>query len=478
MKIKLYFRFKPQNSKVALKLGQESLLLAVLKDTKKGQQLFLKEIKAPLRNPQVVSRELKAVFSQQGLSKEQVSLVIPRHLAIVRFLHLPSTDEKEINSMAEIEAMKQIPYRIQDLITGKRIIEKQADGYSAVLSAAVEASQLKPFLDILDQAGIKPEKITLSSEALFAWYSALPDSLKTSREKTIALISLDPDYIDIVILENQKIRFTRGFVYNSSQDKLSPAIDEIKKSLLTYQRQASRQLNQAMLTGAQNLVDTVFKALQPELEVKLQLVSQNAGLEAIQEPKPDFKLVSFAGLAGLVLKGQEAEINLLPQEMAKSFGQKALRRDLSKVLFLLFLTTAALVLILAKQVWDKSTYLKLLNAKLELIEPQVIKAKAMRENIKVIRSQIEQKPLAIEALSEVYKAAPQQIKLNLFDYKSGGFLSLKGTADSLNQVIYFVANLDQSPYFENVRIKYTAQRKTGSNQAVDFELAADLISKF
>ena len=77
------------------------MLLAALKDTKKSQELFLKEIKTPLRDSQTVSRELEAVFSAQGLSKDEAALIIPRHLAIARFLNLPSADEREINSMVE-----------------------------------------------------------------------------------------------------------------------------------------------------------------------------------------------------------------------------------------------------------------------------------------------------------------------------------------------------------------------------------------
>jgi len=451
------------------------LRLAALKYGKKQPELFLAEIQLLPQAPTAVSEQLKSVFAERNLPVDKVSLVIPRHLAIVRFLNLPSTDEREVASMVQIESLKQIPYRIQDAVIGQRIIEKQVDGYSTVLAAATELGQVKPYLDILNQAGISPEKITLSSEAIFMWYLSLPDKLKATSADTVALINIDCDYIDVVILEKEKIKFNRGFIYSSHvPDKLYEAAEEIIKSVSTYQRQAGRHLNKMIVTGAQSLVEPISKLLKPAFEINLQLIRQDEVLTPIQEPKPDFSQASFAGILGLVLKNQEAMINLLPREIANGRRQKAFKKELTKFFSLLFCAITALSLVAAKQVWNRYSYIRMLNSKLELIAPEVTKAKAMRENIKVIRREIEQRPLAIEVFSEVYKAAPPQVKLNLLDYKSGEFLLLKGTAGSLEEIISFVSSLNESPYFENVRIKYTTQRKTQAQATVDFEVAADL----
>ncbi len=49
-------------------------------------------------------------------------------------------------------------------------------------------------------------------------------------------------------------------------------------------------------------------------------------------------------------------------------------------------------------------------------------------------------------------------------------LVLKGNASSMNNVIGFVSLLENSPLFENVKVRYTTQRPNEGSTAIDFEI--------
>ena len=159
MKIKKYLKFKSEKTQVFLEIGSSFIKLVIARvcDGESVYSLIKEEISSSAEEQ--ISAQLKDIFNSHKLPKRGVFLNIPRNLVVARFLNLPSTDDKEIKDMVNIEALKQIPYKGEDIITGHKVIERLTDGYSDVLFAAAENEIINRFVNILQKSGIKPEKI-------------------------------------------------------------------------------------------------------------------------------------------------------------------------------------------------------------------------------------------------------------------------------------------------------------------------------
>jgi len=84
-------------------------------------------------------------------------------------------------------------------------------------------------IDILNKAGLScPKSLSLSSEALFLWYVLA----RSDRIGNTMLVNLDLDHIDIDIIEEDKLVFTRGIAYGArDHKKLDKISAEIKYRL-------------------------------------------------------------------------------------------------------------------------------------------------------------------------------------------------------------------------------------------------------
>ncbi len=71
---------------------------------------------------------------------------------------------------------------------------------------------------------------------------------------------------------------------------------------------------------------------------------------------------------------------------------------------------------------------------------------------------------------------PPQIYLALYTYEEDR-VDLKGTATVLSDVFKFVTILENSPYFQNVEVRYATKRKIGDQELVDFEISCPLSAK-
>lgn len=472
MKIKKYLKFKSEKTQVFLEIGSSFIKLVIARvcDGESVYSLIKEEISSSAEEQ--ISAQLKDIFNSHKLPKRGVFLNIPRNLVVARFLNLPSTDDKEIKDMVNIEALKQIPYKGEDIITGHKVIERLTDGYSDVLFAAAENEIINRFVNILQKSGIKPEKIVLSSESLLLWSIGLIEKAKLDSSGTIALINVDSGYIDIDIVEEKKLKFSRAFLSEPASE--GEAVVQIKKSLDTYQRQKDHHINRIIISGAKERIDKLLPLLTEVVSITTEAVAQVDSLALSSKGESNLNDTSFLGLLGLSLRPEEVEINLLPQSMIEDNQLNKLRRDFSKIFILAVLIGLISGAIATKETVDKSRRLKAINSKLQAISPIAIKAMAMRENVKVIKRELQQRPLAVEVLAEVYKSAQANLQLNLFDYRRQESLVLRGSAPSLNVIIAFVSKLDESDYFYDVKIGYTRKRATPGNKLTDFEIISNL----
>jgi Tfp pilus assembly PilM family ATPase len=113
-----------------------------------------------------VSGAISKVFRDLKLNKNTVILCIPRHLATVRILELPSIDPKEIADMIDLQIGKQTPYAKEEIVFSHRIIDAEREGYTKAMLVIAKHSLIKERLVTLEKVGIDARRVCLSSEGV------------------------------------------------------------------------------------------------------------------------------------------------------------------------------------------------------------------------------------------------------------------------------------------------------------------------
>jgi Tfp pilus assembly protein PilN len=83
-------------------------------------------------------------------------------------------------------------------------------------------------------------------------------------------------------------------------------------------------------------------------------------------------------------------------------------------------------------------------------------------------------PLAI--ISQLQKAIPQEIAINMLGLDEKDAITLRGQAFQLSDVFKFVTSLEKAGVFKDIQTKYTRKRKLKDREITDFELSFQLAS--
>jgi Tfp pilus assembly PilM family ATPase len=461
---------RPEKTALSLEICEGHVKLCEAAFFKRRPPVFRFLMKETSGEPGEVSKAITNLFETHNLTARSVFLNIPRHLVMARIFHLPSVNDEEIKNMIKMEAAKQVPYRDEDIVTGYRVIEKFKDGYSDVLLAISQAGTINRFVGIIRGANLAVEKIALSSETLFLWYSTILKK-STGDAGNIGLIDMGTKYIDVDIIEKGNLVFARAFSYDPfNPEAMRKIADEIGKSVTIYQRERNLKLDKIFISGAEFKSRMIEAALKEETTIPIETIAQAEGITLAESAEKPLGEASFIELVGLSLKAGEAKIDLLPGKMKGDKEFLSFRKAVTRTLILASSVALVLFGLAAQKIFDKTRLIRLINARIKVMEPRVLKAKRMRDDLKIIKNELQKKPLAIDVLSEVYKITPGEISFNLLDYESDKSLVLRGNAPSLDRIITFLTILEDSPYLENVKLKYTTKRTARGAQKTDFEI--------
>lgn len=429
----------------------------------------------PSREPDAIAEIIKDFFQSSGSMGRKIQLNIPRHLVTARSLKIPSIDDDEIGKIIKIESLKHLPYSDENVIYGYRIIEKLEDGYSKVLLVIAQANIIKSYTDVLKAAGLRgPQSLSLSSEALFLWYMLV---MGEEEKVNVMLVNLDSDHIDIDIIEKDKLVFTRGVAYGFDDPKKKDRIaEQIKISLHTYQKESSKTVNRVILTGKATDIEKFEPILAKELKLPVEIINQVKNIPMNENIKEGDIDASYAELLGLSLRPEEIKINLLPEDVREETRMIMAKNNLVTAVFLVAILAMMACGIFLKKLHDKDIYLSVINAEVKKIDPKVITAKKMLKDMNIMRELMSRKPLAVDIVSEIYGITPSGIFLSMLNFDSNESVTVRGNAPTLSEVFKYVSILENSHYFEGVKVKYANKRTSGNKEIADFEIES-LLSK-
>ncbi|MDD4954344.1 MAG: PilN domain-containing protein, partial [Candidatus Omnitrophica bacterium] len=187
--------------------------------------------------------------------------------------------------------------------------------------------------------------------------------------------------------------------------------------------------------------------------------------------------LSLNALAGVALAGEEKGLSfILPEiQIKKSIRDKT--RELiivgSFTVYILFLSCA----IFLGKIYNQQAYLRRLTQNYGRIERQMGDLMEQSKKIRFIKDYLSQRRLPMLAISQLQRMVPDNMLVNFMSISQDYAITLRGQAVDLADVFKFIANLEKSNYFYDIKTKNTRKKKVKNEEVTDFELAIKLREK-
>ncbi|MDD5072491.1 MAG: pilus assembly protein PilM [Candidatus Omnitrophica bacterium] len=433
----------------------------------------------PSNDVKAASEALSKILKNFNIKPKETVLVIPRQSVTTKTLSLPSHDPAEIEEMAGFQAIKQIPYPKEEITYGVSPIETTAEGYSKVMLVICHKDMVERPLEVMRSCGFSPSKVTLSSIGILNWLRMDPDFMARAGAAPVIVVECDKSATDIVIADKEKVIYTRGLTFGSGggADYIERLKEEITRTLVTFEKESlTLKPVKAVFTGYLPGMEAHKESLENAMGIKVEFRDAfkvfPSGVP--ERSRPFTSTGSFASLIGNAAGPDR--VDLLPGRFKVARSVKIRRNEAMVSLSLAAAVLILLSLVVVNKLHQKEELLRVLELRLKKTAPSAQEIGRKKELADIVRSESSQRARPLLILNEFYRIAPPSINLALYKYDEGR-VDIKGTSSALSEVFRFVKLLDDSPYFENVEVKYAAKRKTPQAEFVDFEISCPLSGK-
>ena len=377
------------------------------------------------------------------MEKVKDILIVPRYMAVLRFLEFPSIDLSEISNMAEFQALKELPYQRDEIIIGLRDMGSYKKGFSYIMLVIVKKQLVE---DMMKARKTRPENIRLGTEILYLYM--LKKGI-AKQDKTNLIIDIQQDYSEIMVIDKTKPVFSRGFMNAEN------FLEEINKSVISYRRdRCNREIEEIIVAHGSDLsIENSKPNIQALFSVPINFYEYKEDLNS-----PGFSL----------------EIDLLPWEHI----DKKLKKENAKQAFLtyslLFIALAMLASFFVFKLYQKDKTILMLTEKTNRIQKDTDELDVLLKKTDILKSQKEEAGLVINILKEAYELAPGDMSVSGLDYDGRDTLYCKGVSRNMSDVFDFIKILERSKYFKKAEVKYATKKETGNQEFADFNIACQV----
>jgi Tfp pilus assembly PilM family ATPase/Tfp pilus assembly protein PilN len=475
-----------KKERLCIDFSSNKLKLARLKDLankKEITDIFVKDIRN-LSNSEV-AQVIRDILREMEVKSRQVLCILSSSLAMSKNIEIPSRDPKEIQEIINLQSGRYTPYSSEEIAIEYINIGIYRQNYSKVLLIIVPQKIIRRYLEILKEAELEPEKISIAPEGICRIYPLI--TRQKSVDAPISIIHMSDEYADFAVSLRNKMIFVRNIpigVNNFLVDKdmyKEKFIEEIKKTLESYQSEdIEKTPSQIILTGAQGapeVMEDIKRALDTTLYIPTVIVPYLEHF-SVKKEVLDFistiKQMSFLDIMSPLLIADELTINLIPKEVKLRQALEERGKEIIKMGILILAAFALICGILMSKLYFRSAYLEQLSRK---YHSTIQEAQALEENfarIRVIRNYLSNRGYSLEVLIELFKILPPDIYLSNIKFSEEREFSIKGTSESMSTVFTLVGDMEKTAYFQNVKTKYTTKRKENDRDLTDFQISCTL----
>ena len=421
---------------------------------------------------------------------KDVSFVLRGSDIITRYIEVPILKDDALREAVNYEFRQFIP-EIDDYYTNYEIIEKintqEKKAYKILLVAATRR-KIDPIVEIAEGINKQLEVIDVLSNTIAR---VLRSSDQIIMEESTGVFYFGSDNSTLTIIEDNILKFERNLpfgvknIFNQAYLEMSASTLDVKdiedvfdrnpnltnsfQNLLSSVNNTIRYYNSDkknkpvtnfIIICADMIVNNMEKYLEKYFELPCLLIKDPIDLGLKIKFEDNF--AQYIALYGLFLRYNNKKLlNLNPKSIDKAKGKGNLDKLLvtltSTVLILLMVISVPFIIInsiISKdiasaeaeiikyaEIIEKNTQLKSENSKMEYFINRI-------KNIENSTTKTS------EILAKVNTYVPKEITFMSLSFSDSGSINISGESDTYSAIPEFLANLEMSEEFSNVKISY------------------------
>lgn len=434
---------------------------------------FKKEIlPLGLTEQEFTDRTLRTLAGFGYSGGDPLILSLPRDLAACRYLRVPAKESHELEKIIALQASRYLPYSSAELVTAYQTISVDRNGNSNINMVIVHKDIIERYGRILNRLNVSRPVIILSSYGICNIFRYVNPSVKDP----VMLIDIDSGQAELSVSRSGKLIFSRYFKFYTSDEGLKDLfLNEINRTLDAYSEEVTDKIPEKIfILGESRHCGMILEAIDKETPLHAAPLPFYDKIRIHPSLKQDIgSNDSFASLIGLALSKPDGTLNLMAREAKEKFKIASSRRQRLELVSVASAAFLFFALATAKNINNKSIYLKHLKTELNRIEKEVKPLEDMKSRLDMLAANLQNESTELNLLYELHKIMPSGVTLRNLSYYADGQLILRGEAKELSLVFLFERELEKSEalHDSDVKIKYATQKKTMAGESTDFELA-------
>jgi len=419
---------------------------------------------------------IRRLSDEYRIAGTEIIVNLPRSKVTVKNLKLPSVKNSEIEGMVILQSAKQLPFTPDNLVSSYKIQGRDENGYSDVLTVIAHRKIIDEMLSLFKAAGLDVERLSMSSEAHFLWYS---QKKLAGGDRCTCLVDVGRDIAELNIVRGGYIDFSRSITLSAHKGK-DGLVEEVRRTILSYTKVNPKApgVSRLVLTGRRSIINNEAPALKGALGMTTIYSDTLKSWPMVERAKvPNAKELSEESFSAVLCAGfnlDKLETNLIPQEVRSRKITGIVKESLYITVALILGLTVGASGIVAKKYIDRKRAVVSLNKEIEAIKPKVERLTKLRGITSVIKAQKRMERSGVDVIRELYANIPPAISISILDFEDGRSCTMRGMSGNLSDVFKFNSILEESPYFENVKVRYATKRRTGKKELTDFEIVCQL----
>jgi len=386
-----------------------------------------------------------------SISSTSVFLCVPRAMAILRYLELPSAVRENLKESIGYQMESYVPFSAAEVYYDCQATGKGTEKMRVLLAAA-KKGEIDPYLSLGTRLNVRFSGIEVRSTAVANYFLSQPDFRE---EKDLSFIYSGDGFLEVGVLKSGFLAYSRRYNREGPESRLAERVG--KELFKTIQESG----------GGEGRLETILFGQESDAP----FMDALSGVEGLEVHRADLSkrgLPSPALIAayGAALKGimkLPMEINLMPDVLRKR-PSKAGR-------YMLFGLTG--VLILSALAWGSGNvfhqrlYVKRLNGEIQRLRVAVSEIEKIETQVKGIEGRIlslnsfyGDDLSVLEVLRELTVKIPKSAWIQSLTF-SEGEVRIDGSADSSSEL---VSLLDASGMFEDVAFMSPISREAGGKE--------------
>lgn len=159
---------------------------------------------------------------------KRVIVDVPRERAVINTITLPPTPLDELASAVRFQALKELPFPLDEAVIDYAIITREGRTVTEVLLAAIRTETLDKLLETCEAAGLTPARIGLRPYANVVSVG----QVYHAADKRVLYVDVGPTLTEIDVVHAGKLAFSRSANVNVPIPRL-PEVDEIEDSRIS-----------------------------------------------------------------------------------------------------------------------------------------------------------------------------------------------------------------------------------------------------